>query len=267
MSIPKVIYQAFIPSYDSMPDELRSNCERLRALNPDHAYRFYGEDEINSFIAQYYGGEVLNAYNKIHPGYPAAQVDLFRYLCIYEFGGIYLDIKAKALKRLSTLALDRDSFILSQWNNARGSVHENWGLHRELSHIQGGEYQQWHLIASPRHPFLRAVIEEVLYRINHYNHYLPRSSRRSVWATTGPIPYTLAIYNIRNQHAFRLVDIDRDFGIKYTSAAKGNDAQRHRRLYSDYRSQVHPLIYPKWHNQAAAVCGTSVKRILRRFCR
>lgn len=245
MGIPKIIHQTF-SSYEAMPEILKKNCDNIRRLNDDHQYRFYDNSEIEVFIRSNYGQSMLSRYNRIHASYGAARADFFRYLCIYACGGVYLDIKADVRKPLSTVIKVDDSYLLSQWNQSPGSPYAGWGTHRQLQSVPGGEFQQWHVIASPGHPFLAAVIDAVVKQIDHYNPFMFRNPWDSVMCTTGPIPYTASISNILNSYPHRMVDAERDLGIFYSIFTKPGNLEAHRNLYRDYRTSIHPLINPRW---------------------
>jgi mannosyltransferase OCH1-like enzyme len=178
---------------------------------------------------------MLDKYLMINPKYGAARADLFRYLCVYAAGGVYLDIKAKASLPLSSVIRDDDEYILSQW----GSEHLKWGRQAELKGISAGEFTQWHIIACPRHPFLKAVIDAVVQNISDYNPFLHTSVYEGVWRTTGPIAYTKAIHPMLAMHAHRFADSKKDLGFSY-SIFENDTAHTHH--YSSYTRQTEPLI-------------------------
>jgi mannosyltransferase OCH1-like enzyme len=76
-----------------MPAVLKRNCRAIEALNPDFSYRFYDDRDRESLIGDAYGEAILAGYRRIDPAFGAARADLFRYLCVYHCGGVYLDVK------------------------------------------------------------------------------------------------------------------------------------------------------------------------------
>jgi mannosyltransferase OCH1-like enzyme len=263
MSIPKIIHQTF-SSYEGMPAMLKDNCERIRRLNRDHEYRFYDNTGREAFIQSFYDEKMFDRYKRIHSSYGAAQADFFRYLCIYACGGVYLDVKADVRKPLSTVINNDDVYLLSQWNQAPGSPYAGWGTHRQLQNVSGGEFQQWHVIASPGHPFLAAVINAVVKQIDHYNPLLFRNPWDCVMSTTGPIPYTASISSILNSYPHRFVDTEKDLGIFYSVLSKPGNLEAHRTLYRDYRASIHPLINPRWPLSWLFPTITAARLIARR---
>lgn len=243
--IAKCIHVTY-PSMSSMPEEFRNNLSETAKLNPDFTIEFYDDQAVVDVIKNEFGQEVLSLYLRINPKYGAARADLFRYLCIYRFGGVYLDVKAKLNKPLSQSILPSDRYILSHWDReVEGGRFATWGDQPGLENVPGGEFQQWHVIACAGHPFLRAVIEAVAERIRCYSPFRVGSGRNGVLRTTGPIVYTQTIHSLIEKHQFRLVNIVRDLGIEY-SMFSGVGGERHRQLFKYHYGQLtEPVVLNK----------------------
>jgi hypothetical protein len=118
-----------------------------------------------------------------------------------------------------------DRYLLSYWRNAAGEEFEGWGLDPELTLSPRGEFQQWYIASSPGHPFLRAVIEQVLENIVCYSPVLDGTGWPGVLRTTGPTAYTLAILPELERHSHRLVDSIEDLGFQYSLYATAGSHQ------------------------------------------
>jgi hypothetical protein len=211
--IPRIIHQTF--RHRELPAELQANVDHIKALNPAWQHRLYDDAAIEAFIESSYGMPVLRAYQRISPKYGAAKADLFRYLLLYQTGGVYLDIKSTLHRPLDDVLRADDRYVLSRWRNGEGEEHAGWGCAPELKHLPGGEFQQWHIVAAAGHPFLRAVIEHVLTNIGRYNPWLHGTGSSGVFRVTGPVAYTLAIAPLLGQHPHRLTS-DQQLGFEYT---------------------------------------------------
>ncbi len=97
---------------------------------------------------------------------------------------------------------------MSQWHNVY--------LYPELSHISGGEFQQWHIISAPGNPMIRAVIQKVIHNIYSYTPEKFGVGKIGVLRTTGPIAYTLAIEPLLKSYPHRFVNIYKDFKFQYS---------------------------------------------------
>lgn len=196
--IPKIVHQTFPTRI--LPRAVQMGRDEAVAENPSWDFRLYSDGDVEAFINEIYGPEVLAVYRMLRPEYGAARADLFRYLVVYAIGGAYLDIKSRFTRPIDTAVGGTESFIIAQWRNAPGAFHQGIGLLPDLAGIAGGEYQQWHVVGAAGHPFLRAVIVAVLANIECYNPWMTNVGRIGVIRLTGPIIYTHAIEPIRNGH-------------------------------------------------------------------
>jgi len=119
MSIPKIIHQT-IRSKAALHPAFQENIEYLKRVNPGWEHRLYDDDDCRLFILQVYGQNYLDTFNRIDSAYGAAKADFFRYLLMYECGGVYLDIKSRTRLPLSQVLAEDDRYILSYWDNAPG---------------------------------------------------------------------------------------------------------------------------------------------------
>jgi hypothetical protein len=234
-AIPKLIHQTY--RNRDLPAEIVDNIASLRRLNPGWSHHFYDNDDCIAFIGKEYGPVVLEYFLRIGAEYGASRADLFRYLCLYRLGGVYLDLKSGATKPFDGVLGPDDSYLLSHWRNDGTTSFAGWGLHPELNKIEGGEYQQWFIIAAPGHPFLKAVIETVLGNIDHYLPGLHRTGAHAVFRVTGPIAYSLAIAPLVKDAPCRVVDAETDLGLTYTIFNKLG-AQGHKLVFKGHYSEM-----------------------------
>jgi mannosyltransferase OCH1-like enzyme len=235
MSIPKQIYQTFFKRTGLHP-KIEDNIASLVVKNPGWTHNFYTDDDCVEFIKQHYGQEMLDTYNLINPSYGAARSDLFRYLLIYAVGGVYLDIKSSVIMPLDKLTANSE-YILSHWADVPKGMFDG-------DAPENGEFQQWHVIAAPKHPFLEAVIERVVRNI-HDPANRELSGKMGVIRLTGPVPYTLAILPILHKHPYTRYRTDNDAGLVYTIMPGGHTG--HFFLYNNkdnvhYSRFSHPII-------------------------
>jgi len=262
--IPRVLHQAYWPVAD-LPADLAANIEWVRASQPGWEHRFYDEHEIRRFVREHYGERIAAYLDRISPTYPVVKIDLFKYLLIYQAGGVWLDCKSRPIKPLDETLRPDDRYILSQWRNGETDPFPGFGFHKELSHMPRGEYEQWYVAAAPGHPFLRAVIERVLRNIDRYNPALNGAGQHGVLRLTGPIPYTFAIEALRPHHPHRLVsDID-EIGLQYSIF--GNPYTHRKRLGSHYSDRRDPIVHVGPLTRASGPlirAAKAVKKAMRR---
>jgi hypothetical protein len=212
-AIPKIIHQVYTVN-SPLPADIVKNIKDIQELNADWKIRLWSDKEAMDFIYDCFGFDILKRYLRINPRYGAARADLFRYLCIYKLGGVYLDVKSGCATALDGFIRPADQYLLSQWDRVRGAEYYLFGNHPELRHISGGEFQQWHIIAAPGHPFLEQVINDVLGNIDRYDERFDGVGRRATLRTTGPITYTLSIRKLIDITEHRVFDF-REAGLVY----------------------------------------------------
>jgi hypothetical protein len=212
MPIPKIIHQTIRDKHDLHP-LIAQNIARLKALNPDWEHRLYDDRDIRDFISRSYGPAYLRSFDRIHPAYGAARADFFRYLVVLHAGGVYLDIKSTADKPLSSVIGGANSLILSHWHEGESGEGRQFG--RWSAFGVPNEFQQWHVIARPEHPYLAEVVARVKANIDRYDPRKLGVGTVGTLRTTGPIAYSLAIATMLYLGDHRLVDIG-DLGFRYS---------------------------------------------------
>lgn len=210
--IPKVIYQTY--KTKDLPIVLQNNISELKVKNPDFEYKFFDNDGCIEFILEHYSQDILDVYLSINPNYGASRADLFRYLLMYKMGGVYLDIKSNTYLPLNTIIGPKDEYIVSYWI-------QKWKA-RYLNNRQG-EFQNWHIICLPEHPILYLTIQKVIDNIKNYKGLKGKDA--SVF-TTGPIPYTQAIFK-SNSKNIKIYKNEYDLGLIYNNLPTSNHPHDH----------------------------------------
>lgn len=240
--ISRRIHQIFFcDRAGGLPADLARNVEHIRRSNPGWEHRLYGAEDMTAFIRRHYDEWVLEYFQRINPLYGAARADLFRYLLMYQSGGVYLDVKSSLRRPLDEVLRPDDRYLLSHWNNQPGEEFERWGLHPELGDGRG-EFQQWHIVAAAGHPFLRAVIERVLRNIARYNPVLDGAGWIGVMRATGPIAYTLAIRPLLQRYPHRRVDAQAELGFQYSIYPRTHGSAHQALFPSHYTRLNEPLV-------------------------
>ncbi|CAA9290350.1 MAG: hypothetical protein AVDCRST_MAG93-3841 [uncultured Chloroflexia bacterium] len=144
-----------------------------------------------------------------------------------------MDVKSRFQRPIDVVLRDDDRFIISHWRNREGEPHQGWGLHPDLAGFPDGEIQQWHVIAAPGHPFLKAVIDSVLTGIDGYTPRRAGVGWIGVLRLTGPIAYTRAIAPLLNSHPCRIVDNETVLRLEYSVL----DQSDHQGLFKKHYTQ------------------------------
>ena len=166
--IPKIIHQTW-KTKKLLPEFIIWRDSWIK-LNPEFVFCFYTDRDINKFIRKNYPEyeELWNSLVNIE------KVDVFRYLILYKYGGVYVDMDCECLKPIGPLLdLFPNSLIT-------GYEYEN-----------PVQYLQWFIACPKGFKTIIELVNEVNYR--SYFKYLKSficTENKLVYWFTGPEMYT-----------------------------------------------------------------------------
>lgn len=230
LKIPKKIFQLIADKKNISPD-FQKNIDFLQTINPDWQYTLYDDNDIIGYLNTYFPDK-LKYYLRINSKYGAARADLFRYLLMYREGGVYLDIKSAITLPLSKVLLPDDEFILSYWDLP---------IKSKLLGNEMGEFQQWHIITVPEHPFLKNVIDKVLNNINTYSVQKFGVGKEGVLKVTGPVVYSNVIMEMmksKNPPVYRIVELNDYIGLTYNNIQTNHETKFSKAHYSTINEPI-----------------------------
>jgi inositol phosphorylceramide mannosyltransferase catalytic subunit len=140
---PRIIQTA---KHRNLSLKQRAMTANLRLLNPDYEWRFFDNQDVETFIDREFPQHrpVFDAFR-----FPIQRYDFFRYLAVYRLGGFYFDLDVLLASDLSSLL-------------PHGCVFPFEGL--TFSHLLRSYGMDWEIGnyafgAAAGDPFLEAVIE------------------------------------------------------------------------------------------------------------
>ena len=155
--IPKVIYQTYKDPFDSLPEYMQKTSNSWKTMNPDYEHVYMDDSQASDFIKKEYGEKVYNLFINAPVG--VMRGDMFRYLIIYKYGGIYADLDTLCVEPVSSWMKEDKSFIVCP-------EHQD-------------HFCQWTFAATAGHPILKSVIDLMIDRMEkadytkkHFVHYL-----------------------------------------------------------------------------------------------
>lgn len=168
MPIPKTIYQTWFNN--QLHPVIYNKISNMIQMNPGYDYRLYTDDDMDEFVNAIFPGEIADAFNKLN--IMVAKADFWRYLVLYKYGGIYLDMDSTTLHPFDSFINENDEAIIS---------------------AEGTDIQlQWALMFNKEHPILKRTIDFIVDNIQN-NRYT------KVCEMTGPFIYTKASNAIHNE--------------------------------------------------------------------
>jgi mannosyltransferase OCH1-like enzyme len=100
MTIPKTIWQTYKDPYDSLAGYMKDTIQTWKDINPEYEHRYMDDAQAAQFVLDEYGEE----WHKIFMGFPIGVMrgDLWRYMVIYKYGGVYADLDTECLNPIAS---------------------------------------------------------------------------------------------------------------------------------------------------------------------
>jgi mannosyltransferase OCH1-like enzyme len=164
MGIPLIIHRAHNNRYTHQ--KMFKAChQKWIELNPKYQVIWCTDRQRDLFMKDF-NKRVYNAYKLIKPG--AFKADIWRLCVLYKYGGIYVDAYTTPVKDMSYIM----KYLLPQEHNFISVL--------DCKEAGGGVHNGF-IISSPRHPFLKQCIDDIVNTIEQ------RSYTDHVLAVTGPL--------------------------------------------------------------------------------
>lgn len=208
--IPKVIYQTW---KRELPDRVKGLVAWMRGLNPEYEYRFFDDTAMDAFVKEHgpkVDGRVWEAYKRLAVG--AARADLWRYLLMYVWGGIYLDVDSLIVRPLREMIRGDEMGIVSR-------------------EAHSGLFVQWMLVFAPGCRYMRECVVRCVENILE-------GENDNILEVTGPGVYSGVlggdgIWELEDEEAssvlgegVRVLGVDYEgFGVYHYSLGRGVDEE------------------------------------------
>lgn len=178
--IPKIIWQTYKDPFDQLQPYMLDAVNTWKTLNPEYEYRYMDDSQAAQFILEEYGQE----WHDLFVGLPVGVMrgDLWRYMIIYKYGGIYTDLDTECLNPINTWLNEEYEMIVCPETN----------LH----------FCQWTFAASAGNPILKSVLDTIKEKLINPTY----GSPHFVHTHTGPAIWTEGIMEALDIKVDNLID-------------------------------------------------------------
>lgn len=150
--IPKIIWQTHEPEFAALPMNYIINSRTIANKFHDWEYKYVSAEGRDSFVKSFFP-EYYQYYSKIQ--HPIVQADFWRYLVLYEFGGMYCDIDSIYDVAIEHM-VDKIDF-----------TKDFYAISRDISLMdKNGLTNNSHIICSEKNLVMKQIIEEMIERFN-----------------------------------------------------------------------------------------------------
>lgn len=206
--IPKTIYQTWHSK--EVPAPIQDEIDEMMEINKGWKREMYDDNDIETFIGENFDSNTLNIYKRLNIG--AAKADLWRYMVLYKYGGVYLDIDSIIKKPLDDLIKDDDQLIVTREGNK-------------------GFFVQWCLMCEKGNKVMEECIKECLYNIENLE-------SNDIHVITGPTVYRNVLEKLYGKSIY--YTDDKTLNDKYTDVRfYGCDYEE----FADFKNKNYRLLY------------------------
>lgn len=155
--IPKIIHQTW--KNTKIPDKWKEAVESCKEIYKGYKYMLWTDDLMKKFVKKEYP-----FFYKTYNEYPHTiqRCDAFRFLVIYKYGGIYIDMDVYCKKSITPL------------------------LKHDLLLVKSANYDTFtncFMASVPEHPFIKYCIDKL---IDHKDSYSLLGNHMHIMCSTGP---------------------------------------------------------------------------------
>lgn len=180
MTIPKIIWQTYKDPVDTLAPYMNDAIQTWKDLNPEYDHRYMDDIQAGQFVLEEYGQEWYDIFISLPVG--VMRGDLWRYMVIYKYGGVYADLDTECLLPISSWMLEDKEFIVCP----ETSEH----------------FCQWTFAATSGNPILKSVLDLIKDRLLNPEY----GSPHFVHTHTGPAIWTDGINKALNLNVDNLID-------------------------------------------------------------
>jgi mannosyltransferase OCH1-like enzyme len=178
--IPKIIWQTYKDPFDQLQPYMLDAVNTWKTLNPEYEYRYMDDSQAAQFILEEYGQEWHDLFIELPVG--VMRGDLWRYMIIYKYGGVYADLDTECLNPINVWLNEEYEMIVCPETN----------LH----------FCQWTFAASAGNPVLKSVLDTIKEKLINPTY----GSPHFVHTHTGPAVWTEGIMKALDIKVNNLID-------------------------------------------------------------
>ncbi len=207
--IPKLLHQIWFQGEDQIPDKYQKYYSTCNKINPDYLRKVWDKESIEELLEQY------PEYRKTYYNFPLMiqKIDFAKYLILYHYGGLYVDMDMYCLKPVDKLIeeFQDNTFICNKsflTKTEKYLVH--LGCYLLPNRRKRDNYEILNngiIITVPKQPLLKYLLDQIKeMKVSK----LP-SDELLVFTTTGPLAYTEIIYDYimkNNDNSVKIIDCE-----------------------------------------------------------
>ena len=178
--IPKIIWQTYKDPFEELPEYMIDAVNTWKDLNPEYEYKYMDDKQAAEFVLSEFGQEWYDLFINVPVG--VMRGDMWRYMVVYKYGGVYADLDTLCLKPISSWMLNDKKMIVCPETE--------------------GHFCQWTFAAEPESLIIKTVLDHIKNELSNPDYKKPHF----VHNTTGPAVWTRGILSELNLNELNLID-------------------------------------------------------------
>ena len=212
----KIIHQIWYQGEGKIPAKLKNYKEGCKKVNSEYKQYIWDGEMIERFIEDNYP-----EYEELYKGFPLMiqKIDFAKYLILHFYGGVYVDMDVKCLKKVNKLiglfagkemmVAPAPKEIPFDFYNKMTKYIFKFDVTETDRYINNGI-----IIANKNHGFFLYLCDEIQRRFKDYKYgfvtkYITRDGY--VWVSTGPAIFTKCLHQYRNKQKEGIEIIDEKY--------------------------------------------------------
>lgn len=110
--IPKIIWQTYKDPFSQLPQYAKDAAQTWKDLNPEYKYIYMDDQECRAFILHEFGEDWVAIFDSCPIG--VMRSDIWRYLILYVYGGVYADLDTLCLKPIKDWVSENHSATICE---------------------------------------------------------------------------------------------------------------------------------------------------------
>jgi alpha 1,6-mannosyltransferase len=172
-TIPRIIHQQW-KTLEEMTVEMKSNVNTFIDTNPDSYHMMWEDADIDEFVQLFYPHNNISTIFRTQLPLPIHKSDLFRYMVLQTFGGVYSDIDTVCLKPISSwIPISSSSNSSNATNTATTKVGIIVGVEADAGdrpdwaqwYTRQLQWCQWTIASSRNHDILAHAIHTIFHKL------------------------------------------------------------------------------------------------------
>jgi len=199
IGVPKIIHQIWFQGYNIIPEKYNENIKKNRTLNKNFEYMFWDDSSMQDIMTEYGFTDIYNSFK-----YMLQKIDFARYVILYKYGGVFIDMDAYCIKSLNGL-FDK----LHKLNSGFEIAISNMNVTVIESYAVCGKpvfFNNANIIAKPNAKFLKSLINRIVKNNSNANYPFYKTQMSVITNTTGPVFVTEFIFEYKNKNELIMLD-------------------------------------------------------------